>query len=123
MIIDGHQHFWIASRGDYHWMGTRRAPILCRENVYCKLSGMIIEADRGAWKPADLSPYIEHAFASFGANRLMFGSDWPVCSLAGSYTDVMNVVRAILGPRLDIDQTTKVFGQNAARFYGLGGAA
>ena len=50
----------------------------------------------------------------------MFGSDWPVCLLAGSYGEVVNAVRTILGPRLNVDETNKIFGDNAARFYGLG---
>ena len=95
------------------------ARVADHQNVNCKLSGMITEAAHGAWKLADLRPYIEHAFACFGADRVMFGSDWPVCLLAGGYGDVMNVVRTVLGPRLDIGETNKVFGDNAARFYGL----
>ncbi|HZZ60098.1 MAG TPA: amidohydrolase family protein [Roseiarcus sp.] len=90
------------------------------ENVSCKLSGMITEADHDAWTPAHLEPYIDHAFACFGADRLMFGSDWPVCLLAGGYGEVVNAVRTVLGPRLDVDETNRIFGDNAARFYALG---
>ena len=57
-------------------------------NVYCKLSGMVTEADWSAWKPADLKPYVEVALSAFGPERCMFGSDWPVCELAGKYGEV-----------------------------------
>jgi L-fuconolactonase len=90
------------------------------ENVSCKVSGMITEADHGSWTPAHLKPYVDHAFACFGVDRLMFGSDWPVCLLAGTYGEVVSAVRAILGPRLDVGETKKIFGENAAGFYGLG---
>src|SRR5205085_331271 len=56
-----------------------------RENVYCKLSGMATEADHGGWEVADLRPYVEVVMEAFGAKRMMFGSDWPVCLLAVSY--------------------------------------
>ena len=58
-------------------------------NVYCKLSGMVTEADWKAWKPADLKPYVEIALSAFGPDRCMFGSDWPVCELAASYGEVL----------------------------------
>ncbi|HEY1940826.1 MAG TPA: amidohydrolase family protein [Roseiarcus sp.] len=93
------------------------------QNVSCKLSGMITEARHDSWTPADLQPYVDHAFSAFGVDRLMFGSDWPVCLLAGSYGDVVNALRAILGPRLDAGATAKIFGGNAVGFYGLGDPA
>jgi L-fuconolactonase len=99
---------------------TLMARVAEHQNVSCKLSGMITEADHGAWTPGHLKPFIDHAFACFGADRLMFGSDWPVCLLAGRYGDVVNAVRTVLGPRLDVAETNKIFGENAARFYGLG---
>ena len=93
------------------------------ENVSCKLSGMVTEADHDAWTPDHLRPYVDHVFASFGVDRVMFGSDWPVCLLAGSYGEVINALRTVLGPRLDFAATAKVFGENAARFYRLEGSA
>jgi L-fuconolactonase len=87
-------------------------------NVYCKLSGMITEADWSAWKPADLRPYVEVALEAFGPERCMFGSDWPVCELAGSYEQVHAALVEALGS-LGEDETQAIFGETAARFYGL----
>lgn len=88
-------------------------------NVYCKLSGMITEADHKAWIPDDLRPYIEHVWESFGAERCMFGSDWPVCLLAGSYQQVIDALQTVLKPHLNPQQEAAVFGGNALRFYKL----
>ncbi|HEY1067736.1 MAG TPA: amidohydrolase family protein [Pirellulales bacterium] len=87
-------------------------------NVYCKLSGMITEADWTRWKPADLRPYVEYALNAFGPDRCMFGSDWPVCELAGRYADVTFALREALG-RLSPDEEAKIFGETAIRFYNL----
>jgi L-fuconolactonase len=100
------------------WAGLI-ARVAEHNNVSCKISGMITEADHGRWSPADLQPYVDHVFARFGVDRVMFGSDWPVCLLAGGYGEVVNAVRTVLGPRLDAEATAKLFGINAARFYGL----
>jgi L-fuconolactonase len=112
----------IAAQTMEPWRGLM-ARLAEHGNVSCKISGMITEADHGSWTPANLRPYVDHVFACFGADRLMFGSDWPVCLLAGSYGEVVNAVRTILGPRLNVDETNKIFGENAARFYELGGRA
>jgi len=87
-------------------------------NIFCKLSGMITEADWKTWKPADLKPYVETAIEAFGPDRCMFGSDWPVCELAGSYQQVHDALRDILGP-ISEDEQRQLFGATAARFYGL----
>lgn len=88
-------------------------------NVYCKLSGMITEADHKTWTPDDLRPYVEHVLDSFGVERVMFGSDWPVCLLAGSYDQVAAALQAVVKPRLDKHGESALFGENAARFYKL----
>jgi len=85
-------------------------------NVSCKLSGMVTEADRSAWKAEDFEPYLDAAFASFGEDRLMFGSDWPVCLLAASYAQVHEIVAKYL-ERQPASARDKVMGLNAARFY------
>jgi L-fuconolactonase len=87
-------------------------------NVFCKLSGLITEADWRCWQPGDLTPYLDAVFDCFGTERLMFGSDWPVCLLAGTYGQVKEIVAAYTEalPRSEKD---KIFGLNAARFYGL----
>ena len=89
------------------------------ENVYCKLSGMVTEADHNNWTPADLKPYVEHTVSCFGLKRLMFGSDWPVCLLAASYDAVIGALEGILQPVLNETSAAQVFGENAARFYGI----
>lgn len=87
-------------------------------SIYCKLSGMITEADWEHWKPADLKPYIETALEAFGPQRCMFGSDWPVCELAGSYEQVYNALAEAIGPLSDTERE-QIFGATARRFYNL----
>jgi len=87
--------------------------------VWCKLSGMITEANWRQWTPADLKPYVDHVVREFGYDRLMFGSDWPVATLAGSYARVAGALREVLG-ELDPADAAKVWGGNARQFYRLG---
>lgn len=87
-------------------------------NVMCKLSGMVTEADWQHWQPNDFTPYIEVVFDSFGANRILFGSDWPVCLLAGSYPQVYSLV-AEYSKQLSDEERIVVWGNNAVRFYTL----
>ena len=92
------------------------------ENVYCKLSGMITEADHRSWTTEDLRPYAHHVVERFGWDRVMFGSDWPVCRLAGEYEQVLAAARESLPAGMDERREAAVFGLNAARFYRLQGA-
>jgi len=87
-------------------------------NVFCKLSGMVTEADWKGWTPADLRPYVQLALESFGPDRLMFGSDWPVSLLAAPYGRVVDGLVEALGP-ITAAERGKIFGGTAARFYGL----
>jgi L-fuconolactonase len=87
-------------------------------NIYCKLSGMVTEADWNAWKPADLKPYVETVLEAFGPERCMYGSDWPVCELAASYEQVHAALVEVLGP-LSEDETARIFGGTAKEFYKL----
>lgn len=89
------------------------------KNVYCKLSGMITEADHKHWSADSLRPYVEHVMECFGHDRVMFGSDWPVCLLAGSYSQVIATLKELLSPVLNEDVEQRIFGANAARFYRL----
>ena len=89
------------------------------ENVFCKLSGMVTEADHNAWTPDHLRPYIEHVLNCFGEDRVMFGSDWPVCLLAASYAEVINALRTVVADHLSPDGLTKLFSANGRRFYGI----
>ena len=100
-----------------NWIDNLRAAAAC-DNIYCKLSGMITEADWQQWTAADLKPYVQEALDAFGPDRLMFGSDWPVCLLAGSYRQVHEALLEALGPISD-DERDKIFGETAATFYGI----
>jgi L-fuconolactonase len=98
--------------------------VALHQNVYCKLSGMVTEADPLSWNRAQLRPYADHVMEHFGPGRVMFGSDWPVCLLAASYEEVMTTTRALVLDNLGSSAEQAVFGGNAARFYRLepGGA-
>ena len=87
-------------------------------NVWCKLSGLITEAEWTTWKPVDLKRYIDHVLASFGPERVLFGSDWPVCLLAGSYDRVIAALETGLA-HLRVREREMIFGGNAARLYQL----
>lgn len=87
-------------------------------NVYCKISGLITEADWERWSADDFKPYLDVVFEAFGVDRLMFGSDWPVCLLAGSYGQVVQLI-ADYTRKLGEADRDKIFGSNAAHFYGL----
>ncbi|RAG86674.1 amidohydrolase [Streptacidiphilus pinicola] len=92
---------------------------LAREpNVFCKLSGLVTEADPAAWSVADLRPYTETALDAFGPERVMFGSDWPVCLVAASYEQVVSTADELTSS-LDPYERAQVFGGTAARAYGL----
>jgi L-fuconolactonase len=87
-------------------------------HIFCKLSGMITEADPLQWQVTDLTPYVETALELFGPERLMFGSDWPMCRLAGEYSEVVATAQHLLGS-LSVHERTAVFGGTAIRFYQL----
>ncbi len=85
-------------------------------NLHAKLSGMITEADPGDWKPEDLAPFVQHVFHLFGPDRLMFGSDWPVCLLAGTWKEVLAAFTQALGP-LPLEVRSKILEETPERFY------
>lgn len=88
------------------------------DNVSCKVSGMVTEAAWEKWTQEDYRPYLDVVFDCFGVDRLMFGSDWPVCTLSGSYSEVVGIVRTYIEALSD-EERTKIMGGNAAAFYGL----
>jgi L-fuconolactonase len=90
------------------------APVAALPNVVTKLSGLVAEADWARWTVDDLRPFVERAVELFGTDRLMFGSDWPVCEVAASYVDVKDALVAILGGAPD-----DVFSGTAINTYGL----
>jgi L-fuconolactonase len=87
-------------------------------NVYCKISGMVTEADWKAWRPEQFKPYLDVVIESFGIERLMYGSDWPVALLAGSYRQVYDLAHQHIAP-LGAEALDRFFGRNATQFYGL----
>lgn len=88
-------------------------------NCCCKVSGMVTEADWERWQPADFKPCLEVVAEAFGVDRLLYGSDWPVCLLAGSYERVHGLAAAFAA-QFDGANQAKFFGGNATKFYGLG---
>jgi L-fuconolactonase len=87
-------------------------------NVSCKLSGLITEADWGTWRPTDLRRYLDVAVETFGVGRLLWGSDWPVCLLAGNYPEVREVIAEYL-VRASVEERAAIFGGNAMSWYGI----
>ncbi len=89
-----------------------------RPNVLCKLSGLVTEAEWSAWLPDDFRPALDVVFEAFGADRLMIGSDWPVCTLAADYATTMGVVMDFVRD-LTPAERDGILGGNCARFYGV----
>ncbi len=87
-------------------------------NVYCKVSGMITEADWARWHPSQFRPYLDIVFEAFGPERVMFGSDWPVALLAGTYRQVFDLAREYV-TALGAGMEARFFGGNAEKFYQL----
>ena len=117
MVVDHIAKPFIAARQFEPW-ATDIAAVSRIPGIYCKLSGMITEAELEYWKPADLKPYIDHVIENFGLDRVMFGSDWPVCTLAGSYQDVFDALVENLSG-ISESERGRVFGGNARTFYRL----
>ena len=104
--------------GELEPWASRMAPFGELEHVACKVSGMVTEADWSTWTTADLQPFVDHVLDVFGPERLLFGSDWPVCLLAASYERVVDAARQELAGLTD-EERAAVFGATAARIYGL----
>ena len=88
------------------------------ENVCCKVSGMVTEADWKSWKKEDFTPYMDAAVEAFGTSRLLYGSDWPVCLVAATYGEVLDIAQDYFSAFSKNEQDA-VFGGNAAKFYNL----
>lgn len=99
------------------WASDLRA-LAAHPNVHCKLSGLITEADWIEWREADLRPYLDVVVEAFGPGRLLWGSDWPVCLLAGSYATVHEVLQGYFG-ECSIEDHEAIFGGNAMACYGI----
>jgi L-fucono-1,5-lactonase len=99
------------------WADLMR-PFGALDNVWFKVSGMVTEADWSSWQPIDLEPYVDHVLEVFGPERLLFGSDWPVCLLAASYQQVFDATSAALS-ELSPAESAAVFGETATEVYRL----
>ncbi len=117
MVIDHLAKPRIKDRATDDWLPRLKAAAEF-PNAFCKLSGMVTEADRRNWTPNDLKPYVGAALDHFGPDRCMFGSDWPVCELAGSYEQVFAALDGLLSS-LSESERAAVLGGTAQRFYGL----
>ncbi len=89
-------------------------------NIFCKLSGLVTEADWQRWTPEHLLPYLDAVFECFGPERLMIGSDWPVCTVAASYSQAVDIVKNYVS-NFPVEVREAVLGGNAARFWKLAG--
>ncbi|PQP81238.1 amidohydrolase [Paenibacillus sp. PCH8] len=90
--------------------------LAAQPNAYCKLSGMVTEADWGTWTTKDFTPYLDIAIEAFGAERLMFGSDWPVSNVSAAYADVYGLITAHIHSLSESDQEM-ILGDTCAAFY------
>jgi L-fuconolactonase len=88
------------------------------QNVSCKISGMVTEADWHNWRPEDFKPYMDIVLGAFGSGRLMVGSDWPVCTLAGEYEEVMHIATDYV-EELSADEQAAIWAENGKRIYQL----
>lgn len=88
------------------------------DNVFCKVSGMTTEADYNNWTPNQIHPYMNLVLEAFGTERIMFGSDWPVCLVAGNYTQVKDLVTEFIS-NFSNDEQDAIMGKNAIQFYNL----
>jgi L-fuconolactonase len=104
--------------GEIHSWAQGIRELAALQNVLCKLSGLVTEADWRAWRPEHIRPYLDIAFECFGPERLMIGSDWPVCTVAASYSQAVEVVEDYLSQHT-AEVREAVLGGNAKRFWRL----
>jgi L-fuconolactonase len=107
----------IKNKNIERWANGIKA-IAKHENVWCKVSGMVTEADWYNWVLADFEQYLDIVFEAFGTKRLMFGSDWPVCNVAGGYQQMLSIIKNYTS-KLSANEQEQFWGLNAAEFYNL----
>ncbi len=117
MVVDHIAKPPIAS-GQLEPWASRIAAVAAIPGMYCKISGMVTEADWSRWTVEDLKPYVHHVVEKFGFDRVMWGSDWPVCTLAAPYQRVLESALEALGP-ISSEERSKFLGRNAIKFYRL----
>lgn len=116
-VIDHIAKPYIA-RGEWAEWAADMAKLAAIPTMHVKLSGMITEAKNPGWKSEDLMPYVQYVLRLFGPRRCMFGSDWPVCLLAGSWKEVLAAFTQALGAQSQ-EVRDEILGETASRFYGL----
>jgi L-fuconolactonase len=108
----------LIGRGVTEPWATQVRELASHPRVWCKISGLVTEADWARWRPDEFRPYLDLVFDAFGPHRLMFGSDWPVCLLAAEYRQVVELIETY-AEQLPTPERGALFGGNAADFYGL----
>lgn len=99
------------------WKKELKAIAAC-DNVHCKISGLVTEAKWNSWRKDDFTPYLDSVVEMFGTDRLMYGSDWPVCTLSATYEDMFGIVKDYFSG-FTLAEREKIFSGNATEFYGL----
>ena len=104
--------------GYFEGWATMMTAIGKHENVSCKMSGMVTEADFNTWTPEQIHPYMDTALEAFGSKRILFGSNWPVCLVAGNYSKIKKLTTDFISQLSQIEQNS-IMGNNAIEFYNL----
>ena len=104
--------------GYFEGWATMMTAIGKHENVSCKMSGMVTEADFNTWTPEQIHPYMDTVLEAFGSKRILFGSDWPVCLVAGNYSKIKKLTTDFISQLSQIEQNS-IMGNNAIEFYNL----
>lgn len=108
--------------GELEPWASNVAALSCYPDIWCKISGMVTEANWSDWKVSDFVPYVRHVLDAFGPERVMFGSDWPVCLQAATYDQVYQLAEATIPKETLSRYRDAIFGENALRFYRLNGS-
>ncbi|MGE0610700.1 MAG: amidohydrolase [Pirellulales bacterium] len=116
-ILDHCGNADVQSKDRTQWQKDMAA-VAKRKNVIGKVSGIVASAKPGEWSADDLAPIVNHTLSVFGPDRVIFGGDWPVCTLAASYRQWVEALRSIVAERSEAERR-KLFHDNAAKFYGL----
>ncbi len=117
-ILDHCGNESVLNKDHSRWKRDLDAIAMKGDRVVCKVSGIVASAKGHPWTVDDLAPVVDHVLDTFGPDRVMFGGDWPVCTLAASYRQWVEALRAIVKDRPEAQQK-KLFHDNAVRFYGL----
>ena len=104
--------------GEYVLWQTNIKKLALHQNVFCKISGMTTEGEWNDWKPSDFNVYLDTIVKAFGTDRLMYGSDFPVCTLAATYEAQLNIITVYFSTFTNLEKK-KIMGDNASKFYGI----